>query len=100
MASVVSGPTPMATIFMPSSFKSLIIERTASGSEGSPSVSVRKISGFFDRNVGNKRSYTSASGVLPFAFICASHLAAVLFHCKFSGFINQHVTFFCSVLNA
>src|SRR5579885_840892 len=100
MASPVSGPTPIETILIPSDLKSCIIERTASGSDGSPSVSVKNISGFFDLSVGNNKLYTSANGVLPFALICANLLADVLFHFRFSGFINQQTTCFCSVLKA
>src|SRR3972149_3006445 len=49
VALVVSGPRPIATIFIPKLLNVFTIARTASGSDGSPSLRVKKISGLYLR---------------------------------------------------
>ena len=48
----VSLPTPIATILIPIDFSDLTMERAANGSDGSQSVSVKKISGFLECKIG------------------------------------------------
>ena len=79
-------------MLMPNPLRDFVIFLTASGSEGSPSVNVKKISGLFDCSIGNILSYTSASGVDPLATICANRFAVILFHLTFSCFIDQQTT--------
>jgi len=45
VALTVFGPKPKATMLMPNPLRDFVIFLTASGSEGSPSVNVKKISG-------------------------------------------------------
>ena len=52
VAFCVSLPTPIATILIPIDLNDLTIERTAKGSEGSPSESVKKIFGFLEYKIG------------------------------------------------
>ena len=53
MALTVFGPSPKATMLIPKFLKDLVIFLTASGSDGSPSVNVKKMSGLFDCKIGN-----------------------------------------------
>ena len=48
----ISLPTPIATILIPMDLNDLTIERAANASDGSPSESVKKISGFLEYKIG------------------------------------------------